>query len=85
MAKPVVASPAAAEGIDAMNGRDFVVADGCAAEAEAVLTLLANADQAAELGQAARKRMVERYSWRSRLQGLPAILGFADAEKAQAA
>ncbi len=76
MAKPVIASTAAAEGIDAAPGDELVIADGAAAEAEAVRTLLANPAHAAEIGAAARARMVARYSWDARLAGLPTILGF---------
>ena len=77
MAKCVIASPAAAEGIDAIAGDELVIADGPAAQAEAVRVLLANPDQATAIGQAARARMEARYSWDARLAGLPAILGFA--------
>jgi polysaccharide biosynthesis protein PslH len=77
MAKAVIASPAAAEGIDAVPGEELVIADGAAAEAEAVRTLLANPAQATEIGAAARARMKARYSWDARLAGLPAILGLA--------
>ena len=77
MEKCVIASPAAAEGIDAIPGDELVIADGPAAQAEAVRVLLANPDQATAIGQAARARMEARYSWDARLAGLPAILGFA--------
>lgn len=71
MAKPIVASPPAAEGIDAKAGRDLLVADGPGA----VLALLNDPLRAKALGHAARARMVERYSWDMRLAGLSAILG----------
>jgi polysaccharide biosynthesis protein PslH len=77
MAKPVVASAAAAEGIDALLGRDMIVANGSEAQASAVLALLADPDQAAALGKAARARMVERYSWDATLARLPQLMGFA--------
>ncbi len=73
MAKPVVASSAAAEGIDAT---ELIVADG-PAQAEAVMGLLNDPVAARRLGEAARKRMIFRYSWESRLAKLPEILGFA--------
>ncbi len=72
MAKPVVASPAAAEGIDAT---EMVVADA-SAQADAVIALLKAPVAAGNLGEAARARMIARYSWESRLANLPAILGF---------
>lgn len=76
MAKPVVASSAAAEGIDAGAGDGLIVAQGLAAQADAVLALLANPARAKALGRAARARMVARYSWDARLAGLGAMLGF---------
>jgi polysaccharide biosynthesis protein PslH len=76
MAKAVVASPAAAEGIDAVAGRDLIVAEGAEAQAEAVLTLLADLNKAAQLGTAAREQMVARYSWDATLARLPHLMGF---------
>jgi sugar transferase (PEP-CTERM/EpsH1 system associated) len=76
MAKPVVASPAAAEGIDAAEGDGLIVAQEWAAQANAVLALLTNPARAKALGRAARARMVARYSWDARLAGLGAMLGF---------
>jgi polysaccharide biosynthesis protein PslH len=76
MAKPVVASPAAAEGIDALHDRDLFIADGSKAQAEAVLNLLANPHDAAALGKAARAQMVARYSWDATLARLPQLMGF---------
>jgi polysaccharide biosynthesis protein PslH len=76
MAKPVVASPAAAEGIDALHDRDLIIADGSKAQAEAVLNLLANPNDAAALGKAARAQMVARYSWDATLARLPQLMGF---------
>ena len=75
MARPVVASPEAAQGIDARYGRDLIVARGSNAEARAVLDLLAAPEQAAVLGQAARARMAGRYGWEERMADLPRILG----------
>ncbi len=72
MAKPVVLSSAAAEGIDASA---FVIADHAADAAQAVLDLIRSPEKARNLGQAARARMVERYSWGARLAGLPALMG----------
>jgi polysaccharide biosynthesis protein PslH len=74
MAKPVVASPAAAEGIDAV---ELIIADSARDQAEAVLSLLRNPAAAAKLGQAARERMIARYSWEARLADLPEIIGMA--------
>ena len=84
MARPVVASPQAAEGIDAADGVEFIVARDPAAEAEAVLALLAEPARAASVGAAARARMIARYRWDATLAGLPAIIGWDDAAQAAA-
>lgn len=76
MARPVVASPAAAEGVDAEpGGQALIVADGASAMADAVRALLADTRHAAALGSAARQRMIDRYGWDARLAPLPALLG----------
>jgi sugar transferase (PEP-CTERM/EpsH1 system associated) len=75
MGRPVVTSPAAFEGIDAVDGRDLVVADGPAEEARAIQTLLADPVCAANMGKAARRRMEEAYRWETRLRPLAEIVG----------
>jgi sugar transferase (PEP-CTERM/EpsH1 system associated) len=75
MARPVVASTGAFEGIDAVPGRDLVVADSPADQFDAILTLFEEPDQAEAMGKAARARMVERYSWEAQLAPLAAMLG----------
>jgi sugar transferase (PEP-CTERM/EpsH1 system associated) len=74
MARPVVASPQAAEGIDAADGAHLLVAPDPAAEAAAVCALLADPERARALGQAARARMAHRYHWDATLAPLRAIL-----------
>jgi sugar transferase (PEP-CTERM/EpsH1 system associated) len=86
MAGPVVASPQAAEGIDASDEVHFLVAANPAEEAAKVVALLAQPDRARDLGQAARARMEERYRWSATLAGLPALLfDSGDGESEQAA
>ena len=82
MAKPVVATPAAFEGIEAEPGRDLIVADGAEATAEAVRRLLERPDEAAALGRAARRRVAD-YGWEARLAPLAGIV-FPDARRAAA-
>jgi polysaccharide biosynthesis protein PslH len=74
MAKAVVASSAAAEGIDAERGREILVADDAKSEASTIVSLIENEQSAIQLGLAARRRMVARYSWESRLAGLADIV-----------
>jgi len=69
MGKAVVVSSAAAEGIDAEAGRELVVADGEQVPV-AILDLLGDADRAAAIGAAARRRMEARYRWEDRLAPL---------------
>ena len=74
MARPVVASPQAFEGIDAEPGRDLFVADGAVAQAEAVAALLDDHARGAAIGAAARARVEARYAWDARLAPLDAML-----------
>lgn len=75
MARPVVASAAAAEGIDAVTGEHLLVADGAEAMADAVGALFNDRAAAAAMGQAARARMIARYGWDARLAPLGELLG----------
>lgn len=86
MARPIVASPQAAEGIDARDGQHLLIAADPADEVAAIADLLADRERAARLGAAARARMEERYRWSETLRDLPAMLfGPADVKDACAA
>jgi polysaccharide biosynthesis protein PslH len=63
MGKAIVSTTLGVEGIEAIPGRDLVVADEPAAFADAVNGLLATPSLAARIGQSARQLAVERYSW----------------------
>lgn len=82
MARPVVASPAAFEGIDAVPGRDLIVADGAEAMAAAVNALLADRSSADAIGRAARKRVEDVYRWEAQLAPLASILGLDERQAA---
>ncbi len=77
MAKPVVASSAAAQGIDAQDGVHFYIADNVADEAAQVIDLLNNPAAGVLLGQAARRHVSQHYSWAGQLSGLDDIMGLA--------
>ena len=77
MARPVVASAAAAEGIDAVPGEHLLVADTADAMAAAVCSLFDDRAQAQRMGQAARAQMIARYGWDARLAPLGRLLGLA--------
>jgi sugar transferase (PEP-CTERM/EpsH1 system associated) len=81
MARPVVASPAAAEGID--HAETIRVAAG-AGMVEAVIRLLDNAEEARLLGQAARARVRARYGWDACLAPLDAMMGLVVPARAAA-
>jgi sugar transferase (PEP-CTERM/EpsH1 system associated) len=72
MARPVVASTAAEEGID--HGGTLRVAGDADAFGDAVLSLLAEPELGAALGQAARAQVIARYGWDARLAPLDALL-----------
>ncbi len=78
MARPVVASAAAATGIDAVDGDHLLVADGAAAMADAIARLFSDPGGAAKMGARARDRMVARYGWDARLEPLGDLLGLPE-------
>ncbi|MGF7169333.1 sugar transferase (PEP-CTERM/EpsH1 system associated) [Sphingobium xanthum] len=84
MAKPVVASGEAAEGIDATDGRDLIVAPTPEAEADLVISLLSDPAGAAAIGAAARVRVEQRYSWAAAMAPLASLLS-GDRSPARAA
>ena len=68
MARAVVVSPQALEGIDAEPGSELVLAGDAPAFIDAVNALLDGQDSAADaIGQAARAKVQRRYSWSSNL------------------
>jgi sugar transferase (PEP-CTERM/EpsH1 system associated) len=72
MATPVVVSPQALEGIEAIPGTDLLLADGAAAFGAAVAGLLAERDGA--IGHLARAKVEKLYSWPSNLARIEARL-----------
>jgi glycosyltransferase involved in cell wall biosynthesis len=63
MAKCLVAHPVALEGIDAVDGREVVLAHDVEAFAAKTLHLLDNADERERIGNAARQLVVEKFSF----------------------
>jgi sugar transferase (PEP-CTERM/EpsH1 system associated) len=82
MARPVVASAAAFEGIEAEPGRDLIVAGGAETQADAIAGLLGDPERAAAMGRAARRRMEQVYRWEARLEPLADIVGPAPRQAA---
>jgi polysaccharide biosynthesis protein PslH len=74
MAKPVVVSKAAAEGIDAQDKLHFRVAKSVADEAKIVNELLFDADARLKLGAEARAHVMAHYGWDGQLAALDRIM-----------
>jgi glycosyltransferase involved in cell wall biosynthesis len=61
--KPVVTTPLGAQGIEGMNGKHFIIADGKDEMAEKILELLNDAEKWKATGQNAKVFIEERYTW----------------------
>jgi sugar transferase (PEP-CTERM/EpsH1 system associated) len=83
MARPVVASAAAATGID--HGGTIELGDNEDEIVAAIARLLADPARAATLGAAARRRVIEHYGWAARLAALDDIMGERSAPRREAA
>lgn len=79
MAKPVVATPAAMEGIDAAPGQP--VCESARAFSQACVELLAREDNS-ELGQRERQQILDAFNWDRNLMKLEILLGDREADKA---
>src|SRR3546814_20206766 len=84
MARPVVASAAAATGIDAMPGEHLLVANGTDKMADAVCALFDDRPAAVAMGRAARARTLARYGWDARLAPVGEPLGLPACRAANA-
>jgi polysaccharide biosynthesis protein PslH len=74
MAKAVVVSKAAAEGIEAKDKQHFRVAKSVADEAKIVSELLSDVDARLQLGAAARAHVMAHYGWDGQLAALDRIM-----------
>jgi polysaccharide biosynthesis protein PslH len=74
MAKPVIASAAAAEGIDALDGLHFLVAKSVEDEARLVSELLSDTQKRLALGDASRAHVITHYGWDGQLAALDRIM-----------
>jgi sugar transferase (PEP-CTERM/EpsH1 system associated) len=74
MGVPVVASRAAAGGVDAVPGEHLLVADTPAEQCEAILSLLEDPARRARFAQAARARVLSNHAWPQSMQRLDRII-----------
>ncbi len=72
MARPVVVTPQALDGIRCQADREVVVAEGAAAFTDRVCAILRGSAQS--VADAARRRVVSDYSWESNLKRFEALL-----------
>ena len=90
MAKPVIVTSGALEGIDATPGREVVLADDATSFADAAIHLTAanggTTPEGQAMGEAARRLIVEHYDWDACLSGFDDLMrpGSARAARAQA-
>lgn len=63
MAKPVVATPVAAAGLDARQGDNILLADGPDEFAAHVLALLRSPDERGRLGRRGRETVLQHHTW----------------------
>jgi sugar transferase (PEP-CTERM/EpsH1 system associated) len=85
MARPVLLTPEAATGIDAVDGRDYAIADNDTGLVERACALLTDERTALAMGASARRFVVEHKSWAAALAPLAGIVGRASAEARDAA
>jgi sugar transferase (PEP-CTERM/EpsH1 system associated) len=74
MAKAVIATPAALEGVDATIGTEAVACASAAAFAQECVRLIEDAAAAARIGRAARARILSDYQWPAQLKRLDEVL-----------
>ncbi|MDR1936639.1 MAG: TIGR03087 family PEP-CTERM/XrtA system glycosyltransferase [Candidatus Accumulibacter sp.] len=67
MGRPVVVARECARAVDAVAGRDFLPADGADEHLRQIAGLLDSPSLRAAIGEAARRRVLERYSWDAHL------------------
>jgi len=69
---PVVVSPNSAAGLSAEAGRDYLVADGPASMATAILDLLDHPSRARSMGSASRAYVEREHNWQDKARQLAA-------------
>ena len=74
MGLPLVGTTSATQGIEGRSGEHFLLADEPEAQAEAIVSLLADPNRARELGARGRRFVEERYDWETVLRPLDELL-----------
>jgi len=71
---PVVASTTAARGVDAVPGRDLLVADSTDECVTAILRVLDSPEERARLSRCGRERVLSHHNWAESMRRLDAII-----------
>ncbi|PAY16617.1 hypothetical protein CKO51_25935 [Rhodopirellula sp. SM50] len=71
---PVITTTESAEGIDAIDGSEFIIADDEAAWADAICDLASNPQRRVSIGSAARDLVVNHYAWSARMQHITQLI-----------
>jgi len=74
MAKPVIVTSDALEGIDAIPQSELLLADDATSFAAAAYRMAADIAEGRAVGEAARRRVVADFSWDGRLRGFDRLL-----------
>lgn len=77
MARPVVASVSCADAVDAERSKDFLAADSVDDFVAAIGAVLGEPDRGRDIGLAARRRVLDCYSWSAHLSGIDRYLANA--------
>ena len=85
MARPVLLTPEAATGIDAVDRRDYAIAENDTGLIEHACALLAGGSTALAMGASARRFVVVHKSWAAALAPLEDIVGLGAPESRNAA
>jgi sugar transferase (PEP-CTERM/EpsH1 system associated) len=75
MERPVVATIDCAAPVDATPGKELLTAGSAEEFINAIVAQLANPAAAAVIGQAARARVIDRYSWKAHMSCIDPYLG----------
>ena len=76
MERPVIATADCAAAVDAEKGTELITATTAAEFIEAIVLQLANPETSIAIGQAARSRVVARYSWEAHMNHIDRYLPF---------
>ncbi len=74
MARPVIVTADALEGIAAVPDSELLLADSAPAFAAAAYRVAADVTEGRRIGGAARERVVADFSWEGRLRGFDRLL-----------